>query len=71
MIITGICLAQISRHHLRKTKRQSGRHQMQVTLNIKEMAQIFQLLEVELLVMLLKCSSSPQVKEIQVLTTEE
>ena len=71
MIITGICLAQINKHHLRKRKPQSGKHQMQATSNIKGMAQIFLVLEVELSVMLLKCSSSQQVKEIQVLTIEE
>ena len=71
MIITGICLVLISKHHLRKRKLLSGKHQMQATLNIKVMAQIFQQLEVELSAMLLKCSSSLQVKEIQVLITEE
>ena len=64
-------MAQISKHRLRKRKLQSGKHQMQATSNIKGMAQIFQQLEVELSAMLLKCSSSQQVKEIQVLTTEE
>ena len=71
MIITEIYLAQISRLHLRKIKHQSGKHQMQATSSIKEMAQTFLVLEVERLVMPLKCSSLHQVKEILVLTIEE